>query len=130
MRRCICLGLVLLAAAATPAAAKEGARARLLARLPIHAKAGALITVRWTVQVRGPSGKLVPFDANPMFAKLIGKGKASTAFARQFRPPYSVRIRVPRGGIKNIKVGLMGYSTSGPAPAFFPIANNPLHATR
>jgi hypothetical protein len=130
MRRSICIALLLLAAAATPVAATEGARARLLTRVPIHARAGALITVRWSVRVRGPSGKLVPFRSNPMFAKLIGKETSSTAFARQFRPPYSVRIRVPRGGIKNIKVGLMGYSTSGPSPEFFPITNSPLHTTR
>ena len=79
--------------------------------------------------MRGSNGKLVPFSANPMFARLIGKRTASTKFARQFRPPYSVRIHVPRGGIKNIKVGLMGYSTTGPAPAFFPIVNNPFRRT-
>ena len=131
MRRCICLVLVLSAAGAIPAAAKEGARARLLTRVPIHAKAGARITVRWTVQVRGPSGKLVPFRANGMIARLIGNRTASTAFAQQFGPPYSVRIRVPRGGIRNIKVGLMGYSTNGrPAPAFFPITNDPFASAR
>ena len=131
MRRCICLALLLIAAVATPASAKEGARARLLSRVPIHARAGALITVRWTVQVRGPSDGLVPFVANPMFARLIGKGTVSTAFANQFGPPYSVRIRVPRSGIKNIKVGLMGYSDTGrPAPAVFPITNDPFHPAR
>lgn len=66
-----------------------------------------------------------------MFARLIGKGTASNTFANQFGPPYSVRIRVPRGGIKNIKVGLMGYSDTGrPAPAFFPITNDPFSPAR
>ena len=126
MRRVACVAILLIVAATAPVAAgKEGARARLLSALPLHAKAGTLITVKWTVRVRA-NGKLVPFLANPMFVRLLGKGAAKTAFSQQFGPPYRARIRVPRGGIRGIKLGLMGYSTSGrPAPAFFPIVNSP-----
>lgn len=127
MRRIVCLTILLLVAVfAAPAAAKEGARARLLTALPLHAMAGARITVKWTVQVRGPNGKLVPFLANGMFVRLIGKGAATTAFTQQFGPPYRGRIRVPRGGIRGIKVGLMGYTDTGrQAPEFFAIVNSP-----
>ena len=127
MRRIVCLTIILLVAVvAAPVAGKEGARARLLTALPLHAKAGARITIKWTVKVRGPSGKLVPFLANGMFARLIGKGATTTAFAQQFGPPYGGRIRVPRGGIRGIKVGLMGYTDAGrPAPEFFAIVNSP-----
>jgi hypothetical protein len=126
MRRVAFVTILLIVAATAPAAAgKEGARARLLTGLPLHARAGALITVKWTVRERA-NGKLIPFPANGMFVRLIGKGDAKTAFAQQFGPPYRARIRVPRGGIRRIKLGLMGYSTSGrPAPEFFPIVNSP-----
>lgn len=125
MRCVVCLTVLLLLAVATPTAAKEGARARLLTTLPLHAKAGVLIAVAWTVTVRGPNGKLVPFRANPMFVRLIGKRAATTAYSQQFGPPYRARIRVPRGGIRGIKLGLMGYSGTPPAPGFFPIVNSP-----
>jgi hypothetical protein len=129
VKRVACAAILLIVAATAPAAAgKEGARARLLTALPLHAKAGALITVKWTVKVRA-NGKLVPFRANGMFVRLIGKGPAKTAFTQQFEPPYRARIRVPRGGIRGIKLGLMGYSTTGTttraAPEFFPIVNSP-----
>jgi hypothetical protein len=126
MRRVACVAILLIVAATAAAAAgKEGARARLLTALPLHAKAGAVITVKWTVKVRA-NGKLIPFRANGMVVRLIGKGAAKTAFSQQFAPPYRARIRVPRGGIRGIKLGLMGYSDSGrPAPEFFPIVNNP-----
>jgi hypothetical protein len=125
MRRVVCVTILLFVAVAAPATAKEGARARLLTALPLHAKVGARVTVEWTVKVRGPDGTLVPFRANPMFVRLIGKGAATTAFAQQFGPPYRARIRVPRGGIRGIKLGLMGYSGTRPAPGFFPIVNSP-----
>lgn len=129
MRRVACVAILLVVAAMAPVAAgKEGARARLLTALPLHAKAGAPVTVEWTVKER-VNGKLVPFRANPMFVRLIGKGTAKTAFAQQFGPPYRARIRVPRGGIRGVKLGLMGYSTTGTttraAPEFFPVVNSP-----
>jgi hypothetical protein len=125
MRRVVCVTILFFVALAAPTAAKEGAQARLLTSLPLHAKAAALITVKWTVKVRA-NGKLIPFRANGMFVRLIGKGSAKTAFTQQFGPPYRARIRVPRGGIRGIKLGLMGYSTSGrPEPEFFPIVNSP-----
>jgi hypothetical protein len=126
MRRVACVAILLIAAATVPAAsAKEGARARLLTALPLHAKAGALIRVEWTVKVRA-NGKLVPFRANGMFVRLIGNAAKKTAFTQQFGPPYRARVRVPRGGIRGIKVGLMGYTNTGrQAPEFFPIVNSP-----
>ena len=129
MRRVACASILLIVAATAPAAlAKEGGRARLLTALPLHAKAGTLITVRWTVRER-MNGKLIPLRGDPMFVRLIGEGAAKTAFAQQFGPPFRVRIRVPRVGIRGIKLGLMGYSTIGTttraAPEFFPIVNSP-----
>ena len=129
MRRVACVSILLIVAATVPAAlAKEGARARLLTALPLHAKAGTVITVKWTVKDR-VNGKLVPLRANPMFVRLLGKGASKTALSQQFGPPYHARIRVPRGGIRGIRLGLMGYTTTGTttraAPEFFTIVNSP-----
>lgn len=118
--------VVVLAALAAPAAlAKEGAQARLLAPLPVHAQPGTFVTVRWTVTVAGSHGKRVPFGAIGMFTTLIGPHGASTRAAAQAGPPYQARIRVPAGGIRSIRFGLMGTSCgpSGcrPSPIFFPL---------
>jgi hypothetical protein len=133
VRRCIAFVVLLTLAVAVPAAAKEGAQAHLLTPLPGNAKAGALITVKWAVDVPGANGKRVPFVASGMFARLVGRnGTSTTATATQVHgPAYSVRIRVPRGGIRNVQVGLHGWALTPagkhPAPLLFPIMNNPLH---
>ena len=129
--RCAVLVFALALVAAAPVAAKEGAQAHLLTPLPIHASAGALITVTWTVDVPGAGGKRAPFRAGGMFVRLIGrKGASNTATAAQDGPPYTARVRVPRGGIRGIQIGLRGWavtpSGSHPAPVLFPITNNPL----
>jgi hypothetical protein len=118
----VALAIALLAAA--PAAAKEGAQAHLIAPLPAHPVPGSLITVRWTVTVPGASkGTRVGFSAVGMFVRLIGvRGAATTASAREaVGPPYSARIRVPRGGIRKIRFGLSGYGSNGPSNIFFPL---------
>jgi hypothetical protein len=129
------LAFTLVVAVAAPAAAKNGAEARLLTQLPLHAKPGAVISINWTVDEPAANGKRVPFGASGMFVRLIGRGNASTtATAPQNGPPYSVRIRVPRGGIRNIEVGLHGWASTPtgthPAPVLFPIANNPFSSKR
>ena len=129
MRRAAALAAVVFAILAAPAAAKEGAQAHLLSKLPAHAKAGSWLVVRWRVDVPGPNGKRVPFGAENMFVQLTGtKGARTRAYANQklhYGPPYSTRIRVPRGGIHAIRFGLMGTAStatgSRPAPMWFPL---------
>lgn len=126
MKRLAAVAAVALASAA-PAAAKEGAQAHLLSPLPRDARPGSVISIRWTVDVPGAKGKRVPFSAVGMFVRLRGTGPGVvTASAPQLEgPPYSVRIRVPRGGIRVIRFGLMGSSCrpSGcsPSPMYFPL---------
>lgn len=126
-RAATAVALAALVVGVSPAAAKEGAQAHLLAPLPTHPAAGSMITVRWTVDVPGSGGKRQPFSAVGMFVTLVG---ANGAFARATAPqtqgpPYSVHIRVPRGGIHAVRFGLMGTSCgpSGcrPSPMFFPL---------
>jgi len=119
MKRSLVLAMVVALIAVGSAVAKEGAQAHLLAPLPAHPAPGTAITVHWTVDVPGDDGKRVPFGAIGMFVRLIGASGASTiATAPQTDgPPYSVRIRVPRGGIRVIRFGLHG-STD----IFFPLS--------
>jgi hypothetical protein len=122
--------LALLAAPAAPA--KEGAEAHLLTPLPTHSPTGTTVTVRWTVDVPGSHGRRIPFGAIGMFARLIGtNGATTTATAKQTDGPFTVRIRVPAGGIRQIRLGLEGTTveadgTTRPAPMLFPITNDPL----
>jgi hypothetical protein len=108
------------------ASAKQGAQARLLAPLPAHPFAGSLISVRWSVDVPGTHGARVPFGAIGMFVRLLGRdGALTNATAQQYEPPYHVLIRVPAGGIRSIRFGLMGTgcgpSGCKPSPIFFPL---------
>src|SRR5579862_3288226 len=120
-------GVMLLAVLAVPSAsAKESAQAHLLAPLSAHAGVGTIVTVRWTVTLAGQHGRRIPFDAQGMFATLIGvNGASTTATDRHGGPPYTVRIRVPAGGIHRVEFGLSGVSSgpSGthPAPIYFPL---------
>lgn len=114
--------LVLAAALAAPAAAKEGAHAHLLSKLPAHPAAGAWLIVRWRVDVPGPNGTRVPFGASKMFVELIGAGAKTRALAGH-GAAYSARIRIPRGGIHAIRFGVIGTASgpsgSHPAPMYF-----------
>jgi hypothetical protein len=125
MKRTLLLAAVIAVLAAPAASAKEGAQAHLLAPLPPHPSADSL-TLRWSVDVPGTPGTRRPFGAIGMFVRLLGREGASTrATAPQYEPPYHVRIRVPAGGIRSIRFGLMGTSCgpSGckPSPMFFPL---------
>jgi hypothetical protein len=112
----------------TGSAAKNPDQARLLAKLPLQANPGSLIRVKWTVEDRS-TGK--PFGASGMFVRLTGTpGHTMESFAPPHPPPYVAWVGVPLGGIKQIKLGLLGY-TQGikggtvPAPVYFPIVNSP-----
>jgi hypothetical protein len=121
MKRFLCVVLVALSVAAG-AAAKEGAQAHLLSRLPINPTPGTLITVRWRVDVPAPNGKRDGLSAVGMLVRLVGPtGAATVALARENAgPPYSARVRVPKGGIRLIRFGVAS-STPGSVPFYFPL---------
>ena len=117
VKRLICV-LVVVLAAAVPAAAKEGAQAHLLRPLPKTASPGSFITVRWSVTVRGPNGTRVGISAIGMIVRLVGRGASTTAVAREnVGPPYSARVRVPRGGLVAVRFGIAGSN----GISFFPL---------
>jgi len=120
---CVALPALLAAPAAT---AKEGAQAHLLRPLPAHAATGSFVTLRWSVDVPGPHGTRVPFGADGMFVRLTGRpGSTTRAPARAPGPPYEARVRVPAGGIRAVRFGLMGTSCDASgcrqAPMWFPL---------
>ena len=126
MRTVLAAATLLAALAAPGATAKNGAQAHLLTPLPTRARPGTLVTVRWTVTVLDANGRRAPFSASGMFATLIGAHHTTTSrTATETRAPFSVRIRVPDGGIHAIKLGLHGFATgptgTHPAPIYFPI---------
>jgi len=114
------------------AAAKEGARARLLSTLPLQAPAGATIRVEWTVRVPDDHGGWQPFTADGMFVRLLSRtGARSTDAVRTNKAPYRfvATVAVPEGGIGGIRVGLIGTACDAkgcrPAPGLFPLENSP-----
>jgi hypothetical protein len=117
VKRLACIVIVALAVAAG-AAAKEGAQAHLLTPLPKKPTPGTFIIVRWRVDVPGPNGTRSGLSAIGMFVRLYGgSGRSTTALARENAgPPYSARIRVPRGGIRGVRFGL-----AGTTEIFFPL---------
>lgn len=123
------IALVILAAllvAAPAASAKEDVRAHLVSTLPEGAKAGTTITVKWRLYTRDGEG----FDAAELFVRLRGRGDVTRAYGEGDDGRYRARVKVPRGGLRGIRFGLMGYRSypggeMEPAPVYFPLDNDP-----
>jgi hypothetical protein len=128
MTRLLVAVTLLAAIVASGATAKEGARARLLRPLPANAPAGLLVTIRWSVDVLGPHGTRVPFGADGMFVRVTGKSGASIrAYSLRPGPPYEAHVRVPAGGIRAVRFGLMGTACDASgcrsSPMWFPLVH-------
>jgi len=123
------LAIVVVAAAALAVAsltpAKEGARARLTAKLPLSAAPGTTVRVAWAVDVADGQGVRRPFNAIGMFVQLLSRTGAPATLASASPTAradgrYLARIKVPLGGIGGIRTGLRGTTD-----IFFPLANDP-----
>ena len=130
------LGLI-----SNPPVARNWVQATLIEPIPTNAPAGRTVIVRWKLWSRDQNGKIVPFGATDLFARIVNPThtQATRAPARCHNGRkamychdgrFYARIRVPSGGIGSIQVGIMGWSngpsgTSKPAPGLFPITNNP-----
>jgi len=106
----------------TLAPAKEGARARLTAKLPLSAAPGTTVRVAWAVDVADGQGIRRPFNAIGMFVRLLSRtgAPATIGFAAETGHPdrrYVAAVKVPPGGIRT---GLRGTTD-----VFFPLANDP-----
>ena len=127
---CFAVGAVALVVA-LPAASKEGVKATLTTRVPIAAPAGTMVRVSWTLSYRDEHGQRHPFGGGGIFVRLLGRSHAAaqTALGRGTTGRYMATVRVPKGGMRGIQIGMPSWS-SGPngthrADWLFPITNNP-----
>lgn len=114
--------------AASLAAAKDDARARLTKPLALGSRPGATISVEWAVRVPDERLGSAPFGAGSMFVRLLSKtGAPSTVgFTDTDRDGLNrARVEVPAGGIGGVRVGLRGWNDYGVADVRFPLANDP-----
>jgi hypothetical protein len=137
VRRSI-LALLAVAAAAgvavLPAAGKEGVTATLTSSIPLDAPAGTRLTVAWTLSFL-ENGRRQPFGANGVFVRLrsasgAGANEAFAPTAAHSAGEYAATVVVPKGGIGDVVIGLMGWRSDASGTtrgdALFPIANDPM----
>lgn len=127
---------VLAVAVAPPSAvAKDGVRATLATDVPLDAAPRTRLRVGWTLAYTEGGGDRRPFGASGVFVRLVSASgaRAETAFAptaSHTRGEYEATVAVPEGGIGDVEIGLVGW-TSGPrgahrADLVFPITNDPV----
>jgi hypothetical protein len=117
---------------AAPASGKGDVRARIEGPVRCDAASGSVITVAWRL-ASVERGKREPFGAGGVFVRLVGEARGrpmSKARARAMgRGRYTADVRVPRGGIRRLQIGLDGIrriaDRTEPAPIYFPIENDP-----
>jgi hypothetical protein len=106
------VGLIAAAAVlALPAAAKEGVRARLDAPVRLDTASGKTIRVAW--HLFDEKGR--PFGAGGIYLRVsrCGHGPLRIPAVARGRGGYSVRLRVPSGGVRKLLVGLRGVRIIG-----------------
>ena len=127
-RACALIGIAAVALVVTlPAAAKDGVRATLTTRIPVRAPAGTQLKVGWTLAYRDLHGGRHLFGGGGVFVRLVsatGAGAETTYVRCSGR--CSATVRVPKGGIRDIQIGIRGYSTTGPGDMLFAITNDPV----
>jgi hypothetical protein len=114
------------------AAGKDRVRAAIDAPQRCDAAAGTTITVAWRLTTLF-GGHRRPFGASGVFVSLdrTAGGTPVKRHARQDRAGhYTVRVKVPDGGIARIRVGLEGTShfpdgTTKDADVYFPVSGDP-----
>jgi hypothetical protein len=121
----VVLGTVL----AMPAAAKRGVRAKLDHPIQLNAPAGKTVRVAW--HLIDENGR--PFGASGIYLRVsrCGRKPLRVAAATRRHGHYVARVRMPKGGIRKLLVGLEGWriTRSGRrtrADVFFQF-NPPLH---
>lgn len=110
-------------ATATPSAAKEGVVAKVRVPVSRAADPGTRVTIEWEL-TSVESGRARTFSADGVFARLFGPDgtRSRRSFAIEIeRGRYRATARVPRGGVRRVVIGLMGWNDYGPAPVTFPV---------
>jgi hypothetical protein len=123
----VCAVCLVALGAAGSAPSKGNARARLTTAVPLGAAPGTSLRVGWTVSVPDDKGGRRPFAAMNMFVRLLSRTGASvtTGFAPQqgMTGRYVAQVKVPRGGIGGIRMGLRGTTD-----IVFPLENDPFRS--
>ena len=124
-------GLLALAVVST-ALAKEGVVAEVLTPISRDAKPGTKVNVVWTVtSVEGEESH--PFGGSAIFIRLFGPPGSYTkrVFGAEIESGrFRATLRIPRGGVRRVVVGLMGESCDAegcrPSPILFRVVGSPI----
>ena len=105
--RLITLAIAAVVLLSWPAYAKQGVRAKLEATARVDAAAGQSIRIAWRLVDAG--GR--PFAASGIYLRVTRcAGGARRVNARELgRGRFSARVVVPRGAIRDLRVGLVGW---------------------
>ena len=121
--------LAALLALPVSAGAKNGVVARVLTPVSRDAEPGSTVRVVWTLTV-AEAGKRRPYRPGYVFVRLFGPGGSRTppAYGVHAAQPgrYRARVRIPRGGVTRLAIGVMGSECDDRgcrrAPKYFRIA--------
>ena len=113
MRPTLSLAVLIAAAAllAMPAAAKDGVRAVLDEPVRLGTPPGKTIKVAWRlVDTKGRR-----FGASGIYLRVSRCGRRALTVPATERPGggYSAHVKVPKGGIRRLRVGLRGWRIMG-----------------
>ena len=125
MRPTLLLSVLIAAVAllALPAAAKDGVRAELDEPVRLATPPGETIKVAWHLV----DGEGRAFGASGIYLRVTrcgGRSPMTVPASERSRGGYSARVKVPKGGIRRLRVGLKGWRIIGDrkerADVFFP----------
>ena len=113
MRPTLLLSVLVAAAAllAMPATAKEGVRAELDEPVRLGTPPGKTIKVAW--HLVDDEGRA--FGASGIYLRVsrCGRRGLTVPATERSRGRYSARVKVPKGGIRRLRVGLRGWRIIG-----------------
>ena len=107
----LCVLITALALLALPAAAKDGVRAELDEPVRLGTPSGETIKVAWHLVDR--EGRA--FGASGIYLRVSRCGRPAFTVPATELPGggYSARVKVPKGGIRRLRVGLRGWRIIG-----------------
>ena len=113
MRSTLLLSVLIAVAAllAMPATAKEGVRAELDEPVRLGTPPGETIKVAW--RLVDDEGRA--FGASGIYLRVsrCGRRGLTVPATERSHGGYSARVKVPRGGIRRLRVGLRGWRITG-----------------
>jgi hypothetical protein len=126
------LGVLAALVVVTPASGKEGVVARVLTPISRDAAPGSKVNVVWTLaEVDGEGSR--PFGGSAVFIRLFGPGGSHSKRvygAEVASGRFRATVRIPRGGVRRVAIGLMGERCDAegcrPSPILFRVVGSPL----